>query len=92
MTKFSNWDFNIPPRTGIAKGRKARDRVIDRSLAGRTFEDLKIPLCIVAADILTGDQVVFDSGSLADAIRASLACRCWPTPGITRAATWLTAV
>jgi predicted acylesterase/phospholipase RssA len=72
VTKFSNWDFNIPPRTGIAKGRKARDRVIDRSLEGRTFEDLKIPLCIVAADILTGDQVVFDSGSLADAVRASL--------------------
>jgi NTE family protein len=72
VTKFSNWDFNIPPRTGIAKGRKARDRVIDRSLEGRTFEDLKIPLCIVAADILTGDEVVFDSGSLADAIRASL--------------------
>ncbi|MBN1221000.1 MAG: patatin-like phospholipase family protein [Anaerolineae bacterium] len=72
FTKFSNWDFNIPPRTGIARGRKARDRVIDRSVEGRTFEDLKIPLCIVAADILTGDEVVFDSGSLADAIRASL--------------------
>ncbi|MBN1992837.1 MAG: patatin-like phospholipase family protein [Anaerolineae bacterium] len=72
VTKFSNWDFNIPPRTGIAKGRKARDRVIDRSVEGRTFEDLKIPLCIVAADILTGDEVVFDSGPLADAIRASL--------------------
>ena len=72
VTKFSNWDFNIPPRTGIAKGRKARDRVIDRSVEGYTFEDLKIPMCIVAADILTGDEVVFDSGSLADAIRASL--------------------
>jgi NTE family protein len=72
VTKFSNWDFNILPRTGIARGRKARDRVIARSIEGRTFEDLKIPMCVVAADILTGDEVVFDSGSLADAIRASL--------------------
>lgn len=72
VTRFSNWDFNIPPRTGIAKGRRARDRVIDRSVEGRRFEDLKIPLCMVAADILTGDEVVFDSGPLADAIRASL--------------------
>ena len=29
-------------------------------------------MCIVAADILTGDEVIFDSGPLADAIRASL--------------------
>ena len=72
VTQFSNWDFNIPPLTGIAKGRKARDRVIDRSVEGRCFEDLKMPMYIVAADILTGDEVVFDSGPLADAIRASL--------------------
>jgi NTE family protein len=72
VTKFSNWDLNIPPLTGITKGRRARDRVIDQSVEGRTFEDLKIPLCVVAADILTGDEVIFDSGSLADAIRASL--------------------
>jgi predicted acylesterase/phospholipase RssA len=72
VTKFSNWDLNIPPRTGIAKGRRARDRVIAQSVESRTFEDLKIPLCVVAADILTGDEVIFDSGPLADAIRASL--------------------
>ncbi len=72
VTKFSNWDFNIPPRTGIAKGRKARDRVIAASINHRNFEDLEIPMCMVAADILTGDEVIFDSGPLADAIRASL--------------------
>jgi NTE family protein len=71
-TRLSNWDFNIPPWTGLVKGRKARDKVIARSLGGRTFKDLKIPLYVVAADILTRDEVIFDSGSLADAIRASL--------------------
>jgi len=72
VTKFSNWDFNIPPRTGLAKGRKARDRVIAESIDHRHFEDLEIPMCMVAADILSGEEVIFDSGPLADAIRASL--------------------
>ncbi|MEW5958801.1 MAG: patatin-like phospholipase family protein, partial [Chloroflexota bacterium] len=72
VTKVSNWDFNIPPWTGIAKGRKARDRVIAASINHRNFEDLGIPMCMVAADILTGEEVIFDSGPLADAIRASL--------------------
>jgi NTE family protein len=71
-TRLSNWDFNIPPRTGIVKGRRARDRVIAASLEGRAFEDLDMPFYVVAADILTGEEVVFDSGPLADAIRASL--------------------
>ena len=72
VNRFTNWDFNIPPRTGVLKGRKARDRIIDRWADGKNFEDLKTPLFMVAADILTGDEVVFESGSLADAIRASL--------------------
>jgi NTE family protein len=72
VNRFPNWDFNIPPRTGLLKGRKARDKIIYRWADGKNFEDLDIPLFMVAADILTGDEVVFDSGSLADAIRASL--------------------
>ncbi|MDX1523022.1 MAG: patatin-like phospholipase family protein [Anaerolineae bacterium] len=72
VNNFTNWDFNIPPRTGVLKGRKARDKIIYRWADGQDFEDLKIPLLMVAADILTGDEVIFDSGSLADAIRASL--------------------
>lgn len=72
FNRFPNWDFNIPPRTAILKGRLARDRIINRSVEGRTFAEVKTPLYIVAADIFTGEEVVFDSGPLADAIRASL--------------------
>ncbi len=72
VTKFSNWDINIPPITGIAKGRKARDKVIERSVDAKWFEDLKIPMYMIAADIYTGFEIVFESGPLADAIRASL--------------------
>ena len=39
----------------------------------RTFEDLKVPLAVVATDFSTGEPVVFRSGRLVDAIRASCA-------------------
>lgn len=70
--RFTNWDINIPPRSGLIKGRIARDRIIAKEVDYKNFEDTRIPLCIVAADILTGEEVVFESGPLADAIRASL--------------------
>ena len=38
-----------------------------------TFEQAQIPLYLTATDFHTGDQVVFDSGSVVDAIRASIA-------------------
>jgi NTE family protein len=73
VNSWANWDFNFSSlRTGFLKGRKARDKIINRWTDNKTFEDLQIPLYMVAADILTGDEVVFDQGSLADAIRASL--------------------
>ena len=72
FNRFPNWDFNIPPRAALLKGRKARDKIIDRLLESRTFADMQVPLYIVAADILSGDEVIFDSGPVADAVRASL--------------------
>ena len=71
LTHFSNWDFNIPPRTGIVKGKKARDKFLAKPLNNAAFEEMQLPLYIIAGDILTGDEVIFDSGSVADAIRAS---------------------
>lgn len=37
------------------------------------FEDLKIPLCVVATDFWAGEEVVFESGDLLPAIQASMA-------------------
>ena len=39
----------------------------------KTFEELKTPLAVVATDLTTGDAVVFRSGSIIDAVRASCA-------------------
>jgi len=71
LTKFINWDLNLRGATGIVRGRRAYEKYLVRPLKGYTFDNLKIPLYIIAADILTGDEVVFNSGSLPDAIRAS---------------------
>ncbi|MCV6604669.1 MAG: patatin-like phospholipase family protein, partial [Porticoccaceae bacterium] len=39
----------------------------------RTFEELKIPLQVVATDYWSGEAVVFDSGELLPALKASMA-------------------
>ena len=52
------------------------DRYLNEFLHGvfgdKTFDDLKIPLSVVAADIETGKMVVINSGRILKAIRASI--------------------
>lgn len=38
----------------------------------QNFEDLALPTAVVATDLLTGEEVVLASGSIADGVRASL--------------------
>ena len=63
-------DLNLPPRTGLIGGRRFRN-YLEQVFGGATFEELKIPLYVVAADVLTGEEVIFEKGSVADAVRAS---------------------
>jgi len=63
-------DLNLPPRTGLIGGRRFRN-YLDHIFEGITFEELKIPFYVIAADLLTGEEVVFEQGSVADAVRAS---------------------
>lgn len=42
-------------------------------MEAETFEELKIPLLVVATDFSTGEPVVFESGDLVTAIKASMA-------------------
>jgi NTE family protein len=66
------WDFVFPPLIyGLIHGRKTA-RFIDKALGGKTFDDLRMPLYVVAADITVGEQVVFNWGSVAEAVRASI--------------------
>ncbi len=66
------WDFVFPPILyGLIHGRKTA-RFIDKALGGKTFDDLRVPLYVVAADVTVGEQVVFNWGSVAEAVRASI--------------------
>jgi NTE family protein len=71
LSGFRFWDFRLPPRTGLIKG----DMVLNyfrQSLMGKTFADLEIPMNIIATDVITGEEIVFDHGYVADAVRASM--------------------
>ncbi|MFA6594410.1 MAG: patatin-like phospholipase family protein [Candidatus Buchananbacteria bacterium] len=61
---------------GIIRGDRS-EKMLNDWLGGASFKDLKIPLRIVATDLITGQAIVFDHGNLAFASRASMA-----VPGI----------
>lgn len=48
-------------------------KLIERESAGRRFESLPVPLAVVAADVDTGEEIVFRRGTVAPAVLASLA-------------------
>lgn len=56
---------------GLVKGRKIIEK-IKEIVPDRNIEDLRIPFCAVATDILKGKEKVFTEGDLYDAIRASI--------------------
>jgi NTE family protein len=59
-------------RLGLASNQRLED-LIEKVFESRHFEDLKIPLAVVATDLSSGEPVVFTQGNLVDAIRASCA-------------------
>jgi NTE family protein len=59
-------------RLGLASNQRL-GALIQRVFGSRQFEDLQIPLAVVATDLSSGDPVVFTQGNLVDAIRASCA-------------------
>jgi NTE family protein len=59
-------------RLGLASNQRLA-ALMERVFGSRQFEDLKIPLAVVATDLSTGEPAVFTQGHLVDAIRASCA-------------------
>jgi len=71
---FSEGKLKLPP--GLVQGQKIGLLLTSLTLPVaeiESFDDLPIPFRAIAADIQTGEKVVLDSGSLAKAIRASMA-------------------
>jgi len=78
MLKFV--DINLG-RGGMVKG----DKVIAKMkelIPDRNIEDLNIPYCAIGTDIVTGEEKVFTSGKLYDAIRASISIPTVFTPHV----------
>ena len=65
-------DFSLLSNTGIYRGKGVED-FLARAIPAQNFEDLKIPLKVVATDFWNRREVVFTEGSLIPAIRASIA-------------------
>ncbi|MFU8781220.1 MAG: patatin-like phospholipase family protein [Kiritimatiellia bacterium] len=59
-------------RTGLIDGKHIVDFVQDHVMPGN-IEDLPLPYAAIATDIRTGDEVVLRRGSIAAAVRASIA-------------------
>ena len=87
IERGDNWKTLIPKRRGLIKWLSAFGislkgngllkvdgllKYLIESIDADTFEDLKIPLKVVATDFHSGDAVVFEKGLLAPAIQASI--------------------
>ena len=66
LMDFDLWNC----RYGLSQGRSMY-RVLDQHLDAETFEELKIPLVIVATDLNSGEVVPMGSGDLMKAVQAS---------------------
>jgi len=66
---FAKWRVS---RFGLASNERL-GALMQKLFGTKQFEDLQLPLSIVATDLGTGDAVVFRQGNLAQAIRASCA-------------------
>jgi len=60
------------PKTGFIKGKKIQDLISNYVGGNIKFSDLKIPFACVATDIDTGEEIVINSGSVPEALRASI--------------------
>ena len=59
-------------RLGLASNHRLGD-LIEQVFESRQFEDLRIPMAVVATDLNSGAPVIMSHGNLIDAIRASCA-------------------
>lgn len=63
-------DFTVP-KMGFIAGKRVKE-LIRIFTHGKNLEQLKLPVKVVATDLMTGEKVIFDKGPIADAVRASI--------------------
>ncbi len=65
--------LDVSFRPGGVLGGRMVEKELTRHFSGLSIEDLPTPFASVAADLITGNEVVLRTGSLVEAVRASLA-------------------
>lgn len=68
--KDAFFDWQIPPWTNIIKGHKV-DHMGDEAYGGKSILDCVIPYASLAFDLITGQEIIIDEGTLKNATRAS---------------------
>ena len=59
------------PRRGLFEGKRVQEYLV-RQLGERTFAELRLPLALVAVDLIRGEEVVLHEGPLVPAVRATV--------------------
>jgi NTE family protein len=75
---FTLVDFTFSSQ-GLVKGDKVLNR-LKKFIPDKNIEDLSVPYAAVAVDLINKEKVVFTSGSIYDAIRASISIPSVITP------------
>jgi len=79
LTEDTVFDFSLPNvLVGVVKG-ESIVTFINSRIPVKNIEDLKIPFAAVATDLVTGEKIVFKTGPVSTAVRASISI-----PGIFR--------
>lgn len=71
-TRFSDFGRWTISRMGMASNERLED-FLHRFTAARHFDEMKIPLAIVATDLISGESIHFREGDLGPPLRASCA-------------------
>jgi NTE family protein len=72
MTEDDVFDYSLPNiLVGVVKGERIVAFIRNR-IPVRNIEQLKIPFAAVATDLVTGEKVVFKTGPISTAVRASI--------------------
>ncbi|MDT8901231.1 patatin-like phospholipase family protein [Anaeroselena agilis] len=69
--KRRHWIDFVIPKMGLVAGDRTLE-TIKLLTRRKNFDELAIPLAVVAADLNTGEEVVFRDGEVAHAVRASI--------------------
>ena len=70
-SRLAQLDDPVLPQKGLIKGKKIHD-FFDQQLHSKTFDDLQIPLTLIAVDLNSNSEIHITKGSIADALRATI--------------------